>query len=282
MLYASVTGAFNAPTASPVALLSAPKNAPVPGSPPLTAEPIAPVPVLAIILVSTGFAPLAIKTDFAELDNALRPVLSAIFSSTVNGLAPFATDTEPETNALDMYGAIVLGTPSATKAEVNPFAAPAVRPPITAPITMPLSGSVPRIRAFTPPIPPPYNAPVPAAFAMALSADVAPELSPPTVVPAVPAAEPVVESPAKTSPASAPAPVIPPPPTSAPTSPAATSGSKSIDPMESAVSAIAPTINQPPGITSFTPLSICAPMLPIAGPGSICANTLPTSLAALL
>ena len=52
MLYASVTGAFNAPAASPVALLSAPKNAPVPGSPPLTAEPIAPVPVaIAVVCV---------------------------------------------------------------------------------------------------------------------------------------------------------------------------------------------------------------------------------------
>ena len=97
-------------------------------------------------------------------------------------------------------------------------------------------------------------------------------------MPAVPAADPAAEYPANTSPAapaSAPAAVpaaAPPPPTppaAAAPSPAITSGSKSIVPMEITVNAIAPTIAQPPGITSLTALSIAAPALPIAGPGSI-------------
>ena len=50
--------------------------------------------------------------------------------------------------------------------------------------------------------------------------------------------------------------------------------------MEATVSATAPTIYQPPGITSLTTWSTAAPASPIAGPGSICANASDTLWAA--
>ena len=76
----------------------------------------------------------------------------------------------------------------------------------------------------------------------------------PMPVPA-PAAAPVVELPANIASAVGVNEALPVPAKAEPSATPIVSGSKSTDPIEAIVNAIAPTVAQPPGITSRTPLS---------------------------
>ena len=185
------------------------------------------------------------------------PVLSAEFCKIVDKSFPWMAPVPTDAKALDN----ISGTP----ASVNPPNTPPVMPPYNAPFNAALSGSPPWIAAIVPLERPPTNAPFPAVANAdcneVINGDVKPS-----------------ESAASTAPLVSPTPVPPAVPTVAPVSPAISSGSKSIAPAVITVSAIAPIMAHPPGIVSLTNLSTDAPILPIAGPGSIAANALPNPL----
>ena len=127
-LIASLDGAVNLPYRSLPALMPwlirdpvAPVIAPCNGSPPLIAEPIAPVPAL----VTTG-----LTYWFTCPASVLSPVLRAEFCSTADKSPPLSAVVPADVSALATEGFNPEGSKSAyDKAEFTPLPNPAVSPP---------------------------------------------------------------------------------------------------------------------------------------------------------